>query len=1281
MRSHSHTTAGRRLWPAAWLALAGLLPALNAEASCDLFPTTERTYAAALGTTNRPFAAPGETLELRRRACDTAGRAPSAIVGQNLVTIAFLDAVASGGSLVVVADDCDAALATSVDACTLEKGVDAAACVATDELEVLGDGSLRFPFPATAALFGGEGLAGPARIAVTRRGDALPCALAQRDCHEVSGADICIGEFYEDSGACDTGTGAELFTHFTALPRPNEFSAACFREEALCAASEPMLRLVADSEGNLFLPVDWAGVLAEQAEFPIPRLVRAAIDSPIPFDIPDEAFAASFTEDGGRLPPIFTPLFEDAPAGDPDKVVFFGSADAPYTVLRFARRFGVCTGGSDAGELCEDDTGCGGAGALCELACVEDPGTLCRRDSDCASGACGELFDASAFLGSGTLLEVSRPGPGVCQLPPHASCTADSGCPAAGDACVSWALEAGDAVPLDGILETDELWAFTFDETIDGIDRNGDNDAIDTVVTRRSRQSGAVEEFASPKDCGSGLPDLLEGRATMRLAGTGFDFIAVQARGAHVAFLEPESDIGGGCDLDDNGDTNGVVLSMAALGEENGDVHSSEAAADTELLVDGDGFALGDGVAFARFSEAETSADLNGDGDEADTVLGYVESSAGFIASCAAGAVASDGRAAAFLRPESADAAGSLCPAGSLNSDGDQADSVVALLEVDGGGAARVENLGLAASAVDLSAGWVAALAPEADEPLAGNGDGDTLDRIAFVRERAAGAGWTSLGLAGDRIHLDDDVLLVRVPEGEHGGADLDDDGSSDDDVLHALRASGGVASAVVLGAADDFVLGTDDVTCAGSDRSVRPLAFARPFDADEDGSEDEFEMRFFNAAQIGGGFESASVHASGMTVHPCDQWACDPRQPFHVDGSEVRFLTDEATQGADLDGDGDQGDIVLQIFDLCSGRTRSVGAIDEEALAYRNPLRSRPSIVAGEVLVQTTGRCVRPAPFCGGAEDCACPKGSALALHDDEWVCVQAAPASCSVDADCGKTTETAASCVQKRVAITVDASDVDGDGVIDSADSCDATGLTGACVDGLLCRRVREIDRDKKLKALRVVDALGASEVAPKALDVACRAVGLGGSTVNETQRFASRWKIAGAPFDKLPGVRAKDRFGVHELLVKRPTRLMLEAFEGNQPPEHPARGYQCYGVREIRPEARRHELTLAGGETPVARKATYNLGRLKSLCLAAEVGPGAESPQTSDAAALLCYRSKPADRTSLRPWSVKATGFTDRFGEHVVQVGKEREVCVRAVLSRTSVGLAARGASAQR
>ena len=48
------------------LALFFAVP-IDARAACNLIPGTEKTFGSALGATNRPFAAPGERLELRLR--------------------------------------------------------------------------------------------------------------------------------------------------------------------------------------------------------------------------------------------------------------------------------------------------------------------------------------------------------------------------------------------------------------------------------------------------------------------------------------------------------------------------------------------------------------------------------------------------------------------------------------------------------------------------------------------------------------------------------------------------------------------------------------------------------------------------------------------------------------------------------------------------------------------------------------------------------------------------------------------------------------------------------------------------------------------------------------------------------------------------------------------------------------------------------------------------------------------------------------------------------------
>lgn len=47
-----------------------LAHAAESHGACNLIPGTEKTFSATLGSTNRPYAAPGERLELALRPCD-----------------------------------------------------------------------------------------------------------------------------------------------------------------------------------------------------------------------------------------------------------------------------------------------------------------------------------------------------------------------------------------------------------------------------------------------------------------------------------------------------------------------------------------------------------------------------------------------------------------------------------------------------------------------------------------------------------------------------------------------------------------------------------------------------------------------------------------------------------------------------------------------------------------------------------------------------------------------------------------------------------------------------------------------------------------------------------------------------------------------------------------------------------------------------------------------------------------------------------------------------------
>ena len=105
------------------LALFFAVP-IDARAACNLIPGTEKTFGSALGATNRPFAAPGERLELRLRSCDTSSGF-LANGTDHVVTLAFKPK--SGvNRVVVLAADCGA---VDLAPCSGAPGVVSATCV------------------------------------------------------------------------------------------------------------------------------------------------------------------------------------------------------------------------------------------------------------------------------------------------------------------------------------------------------------------------------------------------------------------------------------------------------------------------------------------------------------------------------------------------------------------------------------------------------------------------------------------------------------------------------------------------------------------------------------------------------------------------------------------------------------------------------------------------------------------------------------------------------------------------------------------------------------------------------------------------------------------------------------------------------------------------------------------------------------------------------------------------------------------------------------------------
>ncbi len=612
------------------LALMGLWQASGAKAACNLIPGTAKSFNSSLGFSNRPFAAPGERLDVGLRSCDAGSPGLTVNATDHVVTVVFQPATGPRNAVVLTADPDCTAIAPLLPACAAQLGGGSATCVAGTDAGVAivepdGERFVSFRFPDTRSTCSGGGndglrcaqpsdcpsgacvagnedqtLAGPAAIAVSVPGNPLPCGLATDPCTSQSGLRACIDDFYANDGACGTGVPFSSFPHFTALPPPNDYASDCYRLSAVdtppgpCNPTAPNVRAGVDAAGNLLMPMSWQRVLVPSS-IPVPRLVKVRLLSPLPFDIPDATFTASFTPEGGKLPPIFEPQL-DPSVPNSAVVSLFGSVDAPYTILRIGRRFGTCDGGANDEQPCNVASDC--PGGLCPTTCVGDPTKVCSEDTDCVgTGPCGALFDLGGLVGDGPLL-LPRPRiaplDGMCQ-DSSATCTADCGIDGP---CVNYAFEAEPPVNLSSLQDkTESIRGFTASEAVAGQDLNGDGDLFDTVVTLRDRITGATEALGAPAGCG--VPD---GRVIMNVRQSPFAFPAVAVEGDVQAFLESEVDQNR-CFQNSDEDFADAILRIFRLGAGETNYGSPLRAVDAAPKIDGRPLAISGGMVFVRSDE------------------------------------------------------------------------------------------------------------------------------------------------------------------------------------------------------------------------------------------------------------------------------------------------------------------------------------------------------------------------------------------------------------------------------------------------------------------------------------------------------------------------------------------------------------------------------------------------------------------------------------------------------------------------------------------------------
>jgi hypothetical protein len=224
-----------RLPISALLALVALTTAVprRADAACNLIPSASKSFRGTLGDLNRPFAAPGDFVEIGASPARCAAASPGfpASEDDQIVSVVFEPPGGTPRIAFLTTESCGSPDAQQkVAACEATVGTGNVSCVQAGPfsssvnlavVERNGERKLSFRFPDTDAFlapdFDDRTLSGPATIAVSRATDPLPCGLATTSCANQPGLLACVDQLYALDGSCDP-TPNTIFPGFTALP-------------------------------------------------------------------------------------------------------------------------------------------------------------------------------------------------------------------------------------------------------------------------------------------------------------------------------------------------------------------------------------------------------------------------------------------------------------------------------------------------------------------------------------------------------------------------------------------------------------------------------------------------------------------------------------------------------------------------------------------------------------------------------------------------------------------------------------------------------------------------------------------------------------------------------------------------------------------------------------------------------------------------------------------------------------------------------------------------------
>lgn len=410
-----------------------------------------------------------------------------------------------------------------------------------------------------------------------------------------------------------------------------------------------------------------------------------------------------------------------------------------------------------------------------------------------------------------------------------------------------------------------EAAAFAVDEAAEGArDLNGDGDALDRVLFVLAPAHGTLENL-------------------------GFAVSAIEVGGALVAFAVDEA-ADGGRDMDVDGDADGSVLHVHDLRD--GSLRAFTLRDSRPLAVRDERVAL-------CLSE-RAGLDLTHDGDELDrAVLEVYDARVGSLhntaLALAAPVVAATAHTFGFPVSEADQGRGDL------SGDGDADDAVYHVYDP---GRGLLANLRLCVPLYPAPATDGEHFLLHAFEQAAGrdtNADGDLDDLVVHVF--AADTGIVSAtGLASQASAvLMDGWVGVSVFEPMQGVSDLDGDGESSGNVLHAYE----LATGFVQG------LGLDAFTLHASAQRVflAPSEELSGTDWNRDG--DRADRVLFDWSP-----GDASARGSGLGIGAV----------LAVAGDQALLTVSEAERGRDANGDGDADDRLLELYDGAMGRARALG-------------------------------------------------------------------------------------------------------------------------------------------------------------------------------------------------------------------------------------------------------------------------------------------------------------------------------------------------------------------